>query len=112
MTDQELQDITDKLNNYDQINKDLENNRLELNRSLPRLQSRIENESKAGTGSAVVEQLAQGSIAQLEQQISEAQKVFMNATTDEARRSADELIKSLESRKAFIEIGFKYPGGW
>ena len=31
----------------------------------------------------------------------------MNATTDEARRSADELIKSLESRKAFIEIGFK-----
>ena len=111
MTDQELQDITDKLNNYDQINKDLENNRLELNRSLPRLQSRIENESKTGTGSAVVEQLAQGSIAQLEQQISEAQKVFMNATTDEARRSADELIKSLESRKAFIEIGFKYPGG-
>lgn len=111
MTDQELQDITDKLNNYDQINKDLENNRLELNRSLPRLQSRIENESKTGTGSAVVEQLAQGSIAQLEQQISEAQKVFMNATTDEARRSADELIKSLESRKAFIEIEFKYPGG-
>ena len=111
MTDEELKDITDKLNTYDQINQDLENNRLELNRSLPRLQSRIENESKAGTGSAVVEQLAQGSIAQLEQQISEAQKVFMNATTDEARRSADELIKSLESRKAFIEIGFKYPGG-
>lgn len=111
MTDQELKDITDKLNTYDRINQDLENNRLELNRSLPRLQSRIENESKAGTGSAVVEQLAQGSIAQLEQQISEAQKVFMNATTDEARRSADELIKSLESRKAFIEIEFKYPVG-
>ena len=30
MTDQELQDITDKLNNYDQINKDLENNRLRV----------------------------------------------------------------------------------
>ena len=111
MTDEELKDITDKLNTYDRISQDLENNRLELNRSLPRLQSRIENESKNGPGSAVVEQLAQGSIAQLEQQISEAQKVFMNATTTEARRSADELIKSLEARKAFIEIGFKYQGG-
>lgn len=111
MTDEELRDVTDKLNTYDQINKDLENNRLELNRSLPRLRSRIENEAKEGSGSAVVEQLAQGSIAQLEQQISEAQKVFMNATTDEARRSANELIKSLEARKAFIEIAFKYPEG-
>lgn len=111
MTDEELKDITDKMNSYDRVTQDLENNRLELARSLPRLVSRIEKESAEGIGGKVAEKLASGSIAELESQISEAQKVFMNATTDEARRSADELIKVLEARKAFVEIQFRYPGG-
>ena len=47
----------------------------------------------------------------MENQIAEVKKDFLNATTDEARRSADELIKVLEGRKAYLEIAFKYPTG-
>lgn len=55
--------------------------------------------------------LPAGSIAELEGQVKEAQQLLLNATTDEARRAADLLIKTLEAKKAFIQIGFKYPAG-
>lgn len=84
--------------------------------SLKRQQATVERrygKERGGEGSPKVEVdiVPTGSIAELEKQISAARKNFLNATTDEARRSADELIKVLEAKKAFIEIGFKYPGG-
>ena len=82
--------------------------------SLKRQQATVERrygKERGGEGSPKVDIVPTGSIAELEKQISTARKNFLNATTDEARRSADELIKVLEAKKAFIEIGFKYPGG-
>lgn len=110
--DDQLEKIGGYVTTYSNLGKQISDLEMQINRSKPRIEKQInEAEEGAGSGGNIVKKLAQGSIAQLEQQISEAQKVFMNATTDEARRSADELIKSLESRKAIIEIGFKYPGG-
>ena len=110
--DNQLEKIGEYVTTYSNLGKQISDLEMQINRSKPRIEKQInEAEKGPGPGGNIVKSLAQGSIAQLEQQISEAQKVFMNATTDEARRSADELIKSLESRKAFIEIGFKYPGG-
>lgn len=82
--------------------------------SLKRQQATVERrygKERGGEGSPKVDIVPTGSIAELEKQISAARKNFLNATTDEARRSADELVKVLEAKKAFIEIGFKYPGG-
>lgn len=110
MTDEQLQDIRTKLDTYDQVGTELNARRLELNRSLPRLQSRIEKESggAGGSGKVKVDVIPAGSLADLEKQISEARKNFLNATTDEARAAADLLIKDLESKKAILEIQFKY----
>lgn len=88
----------------------IDNNISQLKRQQATVERRYGKE-RGGEGSPKVDIVPTGSIAELEKQISAARKNFLNATTDEARRSADELIKSLESRKAFIEIGFKYPGG-
>lgn len=86
--------------------------------SLKRQQATVERrygKERGGEGSTGSGNMAalipSGSIAELENQIAKVRKNFLNATTDEARRSADELIKVLEAKKAFIEIGFKYPGG-
>lgn len=111
MSDEQLQDIRTKLDTYDQVGSELNMRRLELNRSLPRLQSRIEKESKGGAGgtaTVAVELIPSGSLADLEKQISDARKSFLNATTDDAREAADLLIRDLESRKAIVEIQFKY----
>ena len=110
MTDEQLQDIRTKLDTYDQVGTELNARKLELNRSLPRLQSRIEKESAGGEGSpkVKVDIIPAGSLAELEKQIADARKSFLNATTDEARAAADLLIKDLESRKAILEIQFKY----
>lgn len=67
-------------------------------------------EGSTGSGNMAA-LIPSGSIAELENQIAEVRKNFLNATTDEARRSADELIKVLEGRKAYLEIAFKYPAG-
>lgn len=92
----------------------IENNIAALNRQQATVERRYGKE-RGGEGSTgagnVAAVIPSGSIAELENQIAEVKKNFLNATTDEARRSADELIKVLEGRKAFIEIGFKYPGG-
>ena len=110
MTDEQLQDIRTKLDTYDQVGTELNARKLELNRSLPRLQSRIEKEAGGGGESpkVKVDIIPAGSLAELEKQISAARKNFLNATTDEARAAADLLIKDLESRKAILEIQFKY----
>lgn len=110
MTDEQLQDIRTKLDTYDQVGTELNARKLELNRSLPRLQSRIEKESGGSGGSpkVKVDIIPAGSLAELEKQISTARKNFLDATTDEARAAADFLIKDLESRKAVLEIQFKY----
>lgn len=110
MTDEQLQDIRTKLDTYDQVGTELNARKLELNRSLPRLQSRIEKESGGSGGSPKVKVniIPAGSLAELEKQIADARKSFLNATTDEARAAADLLIKDLESRKAILEIQFKY----
>lgn len=113
MTDEQLQDIRTKLDTYDQVGTELNARKLELNRSLPRLQSRIEKESGASEGGSPkveVDIVPTGSIAELEKQIADARKSFLNATTDEARAAADLLIKDLESKKAVLEIQFKYRG--
>lgn len=92
----------------------IENNIAALNRQQATVERRYGKErgGEGFTGSGNVAALIpSGSIAELENQIAEVKKNFLNATTDEARRSADELIKVLEAKKAFIEIGFKYPGG-
>ncbi len=83
---------------------------------LKRQQATVERRyGKGGEGSTGIGNVAAvippGSIAELENQIADVRKNFLNATTDEARRSADELIKVLEARKAYLEIGFKYPAG-
>ena len=88
----------------------IENNIASLKRQQATVERRYGKE-RGGEGSPKVDIVPTGSIAELEKQISTARKNFLNATTDEARRSADELIKVLEAKKAFIEIGFKYPGG-
>lgn len=110
MTDEQLQDIRTKLDTYDQVGTELNARKLELNRSLPRLQSRIEKESGGSGGSpkVKVDIIPAGSLAELEKQISDARKNFLDATTDETRAAADLLIKDLESRKAVLEIQFKY----
>lgn len=72
--------------------------------------ARGEEEGSTGSGN-VAALIPSGSIAELENQIAEVRKNFLNATADEARRSADELIKVLEGRKAYLEIAFKYPAG-
>lgn len=113
MTDEQLQDIRTKLDTYDQVGTELNARKLELNRSLPRLQSRIEKESGGSGGSPkvkvdIIPIIPAGSLAELEKQISDARKNFLDATTDEARAAADLLIKDLESRKAILEIQFKY----
>lgn len=110
MTDGQLQDIRTKLDTYDQVGTELHARKLELNRSLPRLQSRIEKESGGSGGSpkVKVDIIPAGSLAELEKQISDARKNFLDATTDEARAAADLLIKDLESRKAILEIQFRY----
>lgn len=86
--------------------------------SLKRQQATVERrygKERGGEGSTGSGNMAalipSGSIAELENQIAEVRKNFLNATTDEARRSADELIKVLEGRKAYLEIAFKYPTG-
>lgn len=86
--------------------------------SLKRQQATVERrygKERGGEGSTgsgnVAALIPSGSIAELENQIAEVRKNFLNATTDEARRSADELIKVLEGRKAYLEIAFKYPTG-
>lgn len=88
----------------------IENNIASLKRQQATVERRYGKE-RGGEGSPKVDIVPTGSIAELEKQISAARKNFLNATTDEARRSADELVKVLEAKKAFIEIGFKYPGG-
>ena len=110
MTDEQLQDIRTKLDTYDQVGTELNARKLELNRSLPRLQSRIEKESAGGEGSpkVKVDIIPAGSLAELEKQIADARKSFLNATTDEARAAADLLIRDLEGKKAVLEIQFKY----
>ena len=92
----------------------IENNIASLKRQQATVERRYGKErgGEGSTGSGNVAALIpSGSIAELENQISAARKNFLNATTDEVRRSVDELIKVLEAKKAFIEIGFKYPGG-
>ena len=111
MTDDQLQDIRTKLDTYDQVGTELNARKLELNRSLPRLQSRIEKEAGASGGGSPkvkVDIIPAGSLAELEKQIADVRKSFLEATTDEARAAADLLIKDLESRKAILEIQFKY----
>lgn len=93
-----------------QQGRTIENNIASLKRQQATVERRYGKE-RGGEGSPKVDIVPTGSIAELEKQISAARKNFLNATTDEARRSADELIKVLEAKKAFIEIGFKYPGG-
>ena len=92
----------------------IENNIASLKRQQATVERRYGKErgGEGSTGSGNVAALIpSGSIAELENQIAEVKKNFLNATTDGARRSADELIKVLEGRKAYLEIGFKYPGG-
>lgn len=92
----------------------IDNNISQLKRQQATVERRYGKErgGEGSTGSGNMAALIpSGSIAELENQIAKVRKNFLNATTDEARRSADELIKVLEAKKAFIEIGFKYPGG-
>ena len=92
----------------------IENNIASLKRQQATVERRYGKErgGEGSTGSGNMAALIpSGSIAELENQIAEVKKDFLNATTDEARRSADELIKVLEGRKAYLEIAFKYPTG-
>lgn len=114
MKDTELGELTNLVKEYQETGQQVESLTMDINKAKPRLEKQIASQLKSGEeGSPKVEVdiVPTGSIAELEKQISTARKNFLNATTDEARRSADELIKVLESKKAFIEIGFKYPGG-
>jgi len=114
MKDTELGELTNLVKEYQETGQQVERLTMDINKAKPRLEKQIASQLKSGEeGSPKVEVdiVPTGSIAELEKQISAARKNFLDATTDEARRSADELIKVLEAKKAFIEIGFKYPGG-
>ena len=88
----------------------IDNNISQLKRQQATVERRY-GKTPTGAGGSVAEIIPQGSIAEIEKQIATVKKDFMNATTDEARRAADELIKVLEARKAFVEIQFRYPSG-
>lgn len=81
-----------------------------LDRQLATTERRYGKARGTEAGGGTTEILPIGSLSELDKQITEARKLFLNATTDEARAAADQLIKDLESRKAFIEIEFKYTG--
>lgn len=90
----------------------IDNNISQLKRQQATVERRYGKNGGKGAGEGdTTTILPAGSIAELEGQVKEAQQLFLNATTDEARRAADLLIKTLEAKKAFIQIGFKYPAG-
>lgn len=112
-TDDQLQDIATRLQEYSSVGKEISTMDLTYNRMKTRIESQIEKDIKGdGKGGAEVKVdiLPTGSLSELEKKIQEARKSFMNATTDAARASADALIKDLEAKKAILEVRFKYTG--
>src|SRR5690554_2502790 len=79
-----------------------------VTRMINREARRRENELKR-TGSSV-EIVPVGSIAELEKKLKDARDAFNRATTDEARATADALIKEISAKKAIVEVQFKYTG--
>lgn len=112
-TDEQLQDIATRVQEYSNIGRQISTLDLTFNRMKTRIESQIETDAKKEGGGLKVktEIVPTGSLAELEKQITEARKSFMNATTAEGRAAADAVIKHLESQKAIVEIQFKYLGG-
>lgn len=108
-TDDQLQDIATRLQEYSSVGKQISTMDLTYNRMKTRLESQIEKDEKGDRGKKT-EIIPTGSITELEKKIQEARKSFMNATTDDARAAADALVKDLEAKKAILEIQFKYTG--
>lgn len=111
-TDDQLQDIATRLQEYSNVGRQISTMDLTYARMKTRIESQIEKDLKGEGGLKVkTEILPTGSLAELEKQIAEARKSFMNATTAEGRAAADAVIKHLESQKAIVEIQFKYLDG-
>lgn len=107
--DNQLQDIATKLQEYSNVGRQISTMDLTYNRMKTRIESQIEKDLKGEGGLKVkTEILPAGSLAELEKQISDARKIFMDATTTEGRAAADAVIKHLESQKAIVEVLFKY----
>lgn len=109
-TDEQLQDIGTRVQEYSNIGRQIGTLDLTFNRMKTRIESQIETDLKKEGGGIKVktEIIPVGSLAELEKQISDARKTFMNATTEDGRAAADSVIKHLESQKAIVEVIFKY----
>ncbi len=109
-TDEQLQDIGTRVQEYSNIGRQIGTLDLTFNRMKTRIESQIETDLKKESGGIKVktEIIPVGSLAELEKQISDARKTFMNATTEDGRAAADSVIKHLESQKAIVEVIFKY----
>ena len=99
-----IQSLRVQYKNLDQAVSDYEKT---LNRKIPQLEKQIEKQSK-GSGGKAMDAVAEGSIAEIEKKIKEAQKTFNNATTDQARAAADALITDLQKRKVQLEVEYKF----
>lgn len=112
-TDDQLQDIGNRIQEYSNVGRSIAQLDMQINRAKPRIEKQIEEDLKKEDGGLKVktEIVPAGSLAELEKQIAEARKSFMNATTAEGRAAADAVIKHLESQKAIVEVQFKYLGG-
>jgi len=95
-------DLTNEAENYSQT---LDQLNLRINKQITRSEK---GTGGKGTVKNIVEIVPAGSLTEIEKLIGDAQKSLMNATTDEARRAADALIKDLESKKVIIEVEYKY----
>ena len=100
-TDEQLQDIGTRVQEYSNIGRQIGTLDLTFNRMKTRIESQIETDLKKEGDELKVktEIIPVGSLAELEKQISDARKTFMNATTEDGRAAADSVIKHLESQK-------------
>ena len=82
-TDEQLQDIGTRVQEYSNIGRQIGTLDLTFNRMKTRIESQIETDLKKEGGELKVktEIVPVGSLAELEKQISDARKTFMNATT-------------------------------
>lgn len=109
-TDAQLEDIAKRLGEYSNVGKEISTMDLTYNRMSARIEGQLKKAEKGGgtgAGKKVAEIIPEGSIAELEKKIQEAKKALANATTDDMRLAADNLIKELEAKKAVIEVQFK-----
>lgn len=105
-TDDQLQDIATRLQEYSNVGRQISTMDLTYARMKTRLESQIEKDEK-GDGGKKTEIIPTGSITELEKKIQEAKKALANATTDDMRLAADTLIKELEAKKVILSVQFK-----